>query len=483
MSDKSRYLWAFLEKIAPLAISFVVSVIIARRVPPAAYGLIGMMAIFIALGQAFSELGFGAALVQRKEITADDEISVFVVNLAGGTAITAALCAAAPLVAQFFGHPILFGLLCVQSLAILIASTGLVQFALISRHMKFRLGALIEVLATLLSGIVGIAMAYAGYGVWSLVALTVSRELVRAIAAWIVGGWRPRGRFSFARVRSMWSYCSKLLYSSLLHRAATNLHTVVIGKIFAPEALGLYTRASGLQSLPGNVVTGIVSRVAFPSFARSQHDRALLLRSMRKQVRILALTMATFMALLAVLAEQLVPWLFGPNWADSVPLLQILCIGGAIAAVFPLHSQMTMALGESGIFFKVELLKKLLIVIVLAAVYRFGIEGFAWGAVALAFADYGLSAYPSSRLIGYSWTMQLADLLPAFALNAAAAAILFGLPWHPAWHAVPTMGAKAAIFLLLVGGALVALRRAYFADTWGLVHGLSVAAAHRLRGV
>ena len=481
MSNQQHYFWAFLEKIAPLAISFVVSIVIARMVSPAAYGLIGMMAIFMALAQAFSELGFGAALVQRPEITADDETSVFVINLLAGLALTATLCAASPLVARFYEQDILVALLCVQSLSILIASTGLVQFALISRRMQFRLGAMIEVSATILSGIVGVSMAYTGYGVWSLVGLSVSRALVRAVAAWIVGGWWPTGRFSAARVKAMWSYCSKLLYSSLLHRVATNLHTVIIGKLFAPDLLGLYMRASGLQALPGGVVTGIAQRVAFPLFSRHQDDKPLLLRSLRKQIRILALVMSLIMALLAVLATEMVPWLFGARWSGSVPLLQILCVGGAMAAVFPLHSQMTMALGQSDIFFKVEMLKKLVIVIVLAAVYRFGIEAIAWGAVVIAFADYGLSAWPSTRLLGYSWRMQATDLLPAFLLNGGAAALLFRVPWDASWPVVPVMATKTLALFLICGLGLIVFRKACFADAWGVIYGLVGAARARLR--
>lgn len=481
MSNKRDYFWAFLEKVAPLAISFAVSVIIARIVAPAAYGLIGMMAIFMALGQAFCELGFGAALVQRKEITADDETSVFVINLVGGAVVTTILCAASPLVAQFFEQDMLGDLLRVQSLTILIASTGLVQFALISRNMKFRLGAIIEVIATLLSGILGIYLAYGGYGVWSLVGLGVARELVRAVAAWVVGGWWPRGRFSKARVRAMWSYCSKLLYASLLHRVATNLHTVVIGKIFVPEALGLYARASGLQAFPIGVITGIAQRVAFPAFSRSRDDKARLLHSFRKQVRILVLLMSVIMALLGVIGAELVPLLFGPNWIGSVPLLQILCISGAIAAVFPLHSEMTKALGESSIFFKIEMLKKLVIVAVLAIVYRFGIAAFAWGAVAISFADYCLSAFPSVRLLGYSWRMQITDLSPALILNGTMAGALFWFPWDPQWPALFTMVTKALVLLLSVGTGLYVLRGAYFADAWGLLRSLSTAMTQRLR--
>ena len=481
MSNHKHYYWAFVERLAPLAISFVVSVIIARMVSPAAYGLVAMLGIFMALGQAFTELGFGAALVQRKDITPDDETSVFVINVVAGLLITATLCAASPMIARFFDQEILIPLLCIQSLGIFIASTGLVQFAQLSRQMKFRVGAMIEVVASILSGIVGITMASAGYGIWSLVGLGLSRVIVRAVAAWIVVGWRPRGRFSMARIAAMWDYCSKLLYASLLHRIATNLHTVIIGKIFPPAALGLYARASGLQSLPVGVVTGIVQRVTFPLFAKHQNDKEFLLQSIRKHIRLLISVVSLMMALLAVLAAELIPWLIGPQWVDAVPLLEILCIAGVFAAAFPLHSEMTKALGESGIFFKVELLKKLAIVIVLTVVYRFGLEAFAWGAVAIAFIDYCLSAYPNTRLLDYSWRMQFADLVPAFLLGGLPAIAMFNISWDPSWSVQSLMAIKILTFLGIAGIGLFVFRKAYFRDEWDLVLTLFDATIARLK--
>ena len=313
----------------------------------------------MALGQAFTELGFSAALVQRKDITADDETSVFVINILAGAIITLILWGLSPLIATFFGKEILIPLLSVQSLCIFVASLALVQYAQLSRQMKFHLGAIMEAVATSVSGVVGLAMAYSDYGVWSLVGLGLSREVVRAVAAWIVVGWRPRGRFSAARIAAMWDYCSKLLYASLLHRIVTNLHTVIIGKIFPPAALGLYARASGLQALPVGVVAGIVQRVAFPLFSKHQDDKAFLLETIRKQNRLLVLMVSMMMGLLAVISVDLIPWMLGPNWTGAIPLLEILCIAGVFVSAFPLHSQMTMALGASSVFFKIEVLTRM----------------------------------------------------------------------------------------------------------------------------
>lgn len=469
-----HYYWAFLERIAPLAASFIASVIIARIVGPEAYGLIAMLSIFMALGQAFTELGFSAALVQRKDITEEDESSVFVINIVAGAIITFILCIASPVIADFFGKEMLAPLLRAQSFGILIASTALVQFAQLSRKMNFKIGAIIELYSTLLSGVVGITMAYFGYGVWSLVGLGLSREVARAVAAWIVVGWRPSGQFSKARITAMWDYCSKLLYSSLLHRIVTNLNTVIIGKLFEPAALGLYARAIGLQALPTGVVTGIVQRVAFPLFSQHQDNKAFLLQSIRKQIRLLVLMVSMMMCILAVIAADLVPWMLGPSWIGAVPLLKILCISGIFASAFPLHSQMTMALGESSIFFKFELLKKLLIAVVIAVVYSFGLEAFAWGAVAISIGDYFLSAYPNRNLIGYSWAMQVRDLAAPLLLCGTTALTVATVPWDETWPALVLMALKTLVFLALTGMGIFSFRKAYFFDAWYIVRNSSL---------
>ena len=464
-----HYYWALLERVAPLVISFFVSVLIARMVGPEAYGLVAMLAIFMALGQAFTELGFGAALVQRKDITPDDETSVFIINLLAGLVITVTLCFASPLVADFFDQEILVDLLCAQSFGILISSTALVQFAQLSRQMKFHLGAIIELVATVISGALGITMAYADFGVWSLIWLGLTRELIRAIAAWVVVGWRPKGHFSKTRVAEMWDYCSKLLYSSLLHRIVTNLHTVIIGKIYSPEALGLYARAGGLQALPVGVLTGTIQRVAFPLFAKHQADKVFLLQSIRSQNRLLVLIVSVIMGLLALIAEDLVPWMLGSSWSGAIPLLKILCIAGVFASAFPLHSQMTMALGASSIFLKIELLKKLITVIVIAIVCQFGLTAFAWGAVAISIADYLLSSYPNRNLISYSWTMQAIDLIPPVVLCTFSALLVFSIPWGSSWHPLLTMAAKTICYMTAVGMGLFVFRKILFRDARGLV--------------
>jgi O-antigen/teichoic acid export membrane protein len=458
------------EKLAPQAAGFIFSILIARILGPSAYGLIGMLAVFMALGNAFGDLAFSAALVQRKTITVDDETSVFWVNIASGLALTVLLCLISPLVARFYRQAILVPLLCFQSFSILISSFGIVQLALITRSMSFKSNALIETVSCVLSGLVGISMARFEYGVWSLVGLNLSRQTFRVVLLWAVRDWRPRGRFCPASMRSMWAYSSKLLYSSIFHQVVTNLNSIVIGRVYSPADLGIYTRAGSLQSIPTSILAGIVQRVAFPLFSRRQDEPAILLSAIRRQIRVLIFFATGSLAVLAVVADQLIPFLLGSKWNGVIPLLRILCLGGVLASIFPLHSEMLKALGKSTLFFRIEMLKKAVIVFVIFTVYRYGISALAWGAVVISAADYLITAYPIVKAIRYSWKMQAQDILPPIFLAGIAAVCVMQINW--AVLSVPPLyiiAAKASIFAILLAGGTIALRNVFFADVWGLV--------------
>jgi O-antigen/teichoic acid export membrane protein len=461
-----------IERLAPQAVTFGVSVVIARMVDPAAYGLIGMLGIFMALGAAFSELALSAALVQKKTITQDDETSVFVINIAAGVVLTLVLCAISPLVARFFRQQTLVPLLCAQSLTVLISSFGIVQLALITRTMSFKSNALIEVISCVLSGGVGVSMAWMGKGVWSLIGLNLSRVTFSVVLLWVIRDWRPHGRFRMANVRSMWGYSSNLLYASLIHRVVTNLYSVVIGRFYAPAALGIYTRANSFQALPVGILTGIVQRVAFPLFSKHQDDPPFLLTMLRRQIRVLSFGATAILVAVAAVSDQLIPLLLGHKWDEVIPLLKILCLGGVFASVFPLHAIILQALGKSGLFFRIDLLKKAMIVIVILAVYRFGITALAWGAAFISLTDYVISAAPNVRTIGYRWSMQAWDILPAITLCFISGTCVMQIHWGAERAALCVVGVKALVLPVMVGVGLFTFRNLFFSDVWGLATAL-----------
>ena len=413
MAVMSTYFWAAVEKFAPLLVSFLVTVIVARMVGPAAYGLVGMLALFLALGEAMVQLSLNNALVQQEEVTAEDEASVFYTNVFMGFLVLGLFFLCAERIADFYAEPLLSDLLKVQALSLPILAFSYVQMARLERDMVFAKGAVIQLLAVVVSGGVAIVLAYQGHGVWSLAWMTVTSALVRTIAAWLLIGWRPAAGFSSVRLKSMWRYTSRLLYSSLVHRVVTNLYMVLIGKSMGTEPLGIFMRAIGLQTLVTGLVVGVVQRVTFPAFSRLQNDEAALLAELRLHTGVLAMFASFLMGSLYLVSSWLIVFLFGPEWSDSAVVLNVLCLAGVLSAVSPLYSQAVMALGDSDVFFKIELLKKFVVFLILLVAFRFGLMGFAWGMVAISVTDYLLSVWPVRGRLKYSWIRQGTSCQPA----------------------------------------------------------------------
>ncbi len=462
----NHYVWAAVERIAPQLVTFGVSIVIARLVGPEAYGLVGMLAIFMALGQAFSELGLSAAIIQRKEVSDDDLMSVFVVNVVAGIAMTLIGCAIAPLVAAFYNEPKITGLMSAQSLTFVIASVGAVQAALISREMRFKFNAKVEVFACFVSAIVGLVMAFRGFEVWSLVGLGLSRVFTRVCLLWAFRVWQPAGRFSWQAFNGIWAYSSRLLYASLLHRVVTNLYSVIIGKVYSPADLGLYTRAYSLQQMPVGIIAGIVQRVAFPLFSKNQHDLIYLKATLRKQVRLILALVVSGMALLYAISEELILLLLGEEWLGAVALLKILCIAGVFSSIFPLHSNMTMALGNSKLFFRVEMIKKIYIILALACVYRFGMNAFAWGMVSVSIFDYFASSWPTRKALGYTVITHAEDVLPTLLAGVIPVGLLSLVHWSGGLAPIVVICLKALFIGLFIMIAIVAFRKTWFKDVW-----------------
>ena len=466
---QSYYLWAAVERIAPQFVTFGVSIVIARLVGPEAYGLVGMLAIFMALGQAFSELGLSAAIIQRKTISDDDLMSVFVVNVIAGTVITLICCAISPLVASFYGQKILTPLLCTQSLIFAVSSFGVVQSALVSRNMLFRLNAKVEIVSCLIASTVGLALAFSNMGVWSLVGMSVTRSIAQVGLLWQFRVWCPRGRFSKSAFESIWAYSSRLLYASLFHRLVTNAYSVIIGKVYSPTALGIYTRAFSLQQLPVDIIGGIVQRVAFPLFSKHQDDKVYLHQTLRKQVRIILAVVISGLSVLYAISGEFIPWLLGESWSDVIPLLRTLCFAGVFTCIFPLHSNLTKSLGDSKLFFRIEMVKKVYILIMLVMVYRLGLQVLAWGMVSVSIFDYLVSSWPSRRYIDYRFRQHMEDLFPTIFACALPTALVCQIVWVQTWNPLLVMVLKSFLILSSFSLFVWTFRKSYFRDIWEIL--------------
>jgi len=402
--------WSFLESVGLQGVRFVIGIILARLLFPEQFGLIGMLMIFMAVAQTFLDSGFGAALIQKKEATQKDICSIFYFNILIGVVAAALLCLVAPWIAAFYDQPILKSLTRGMSLVIIINSFGLIQSTILSKQINFKTQTKVSLISSIISGVIGVGLAATGFGVWSLVVQQISGAFFRTVFLWLLNPWRPALIFSFKSLREMFGFGSKLLASGLLNQIFENIYLLVIGKLFSATDLGLFTRAKTFGDLPSHTLSGMVGRVTFPVFSTIQDDPVRLKRGLNKALTTLVLVNFPMMIGLAIIARPLVLVLLTEKWVECIPYLQLLCLVGLL---FPLHAinlNVLRALGRSDLFLRLEIIKKILVVLNITITWRWGISAMICGMIANSIISYYLNSYYTGVLIGYPIREQLHDL-------------------------------------------------------------------------
>ncbi|MEN6321061.1 MAG: lipopolysaccharide biosynthesis protein [Syntrophaceae bacterium] len=402
--------WSFLESIGLQGVRFFIGIVLARLLFPEQFGLIAMLMIFMAVSQSFLDSGFRAALIQKRTITQLDTCSIFYFNIVVGIAAAGLLCLVAPWIADFYIQPTLTPLTRVLSLVIVINSFGLIQDAIITKHLNFKILTKITLISGTLSGIIGVAMAIFGFGVWSLVGQQVSSAFFRTISLWFFSPWRPAMIFSFNPLREMFGFGSRLLFSDLLNRIFDNIYLLVIGKLFSAADLGFFTRAKTLQEFPSDTLAAMVGRVTFPVFSTIQNDPARLKRGLKQALTTLVLVNFPMMIGLAIISRPLVMVLLTEKWAPCIPYIQLFCVVGLLHPLHVINLNVLTALGRSDLFLRLEIIKKALIVVTIAVTWRWGVSAMICGIIAISFMSYYLNSYYNGVLLGYSLLEQLSDL-------------------------------------------------------------------------
>jgi len=427
----SALFWSFLERFGQQGIQFIIGIILARLLLPEEFGLIAMLAIFMAIAQSFINSGFGQALIQKQDATHIDECSIFYFNILVGFLAAGLLCLVAPWIAGFYNQPLLVPLTCALSLNMIINAFGLVQTTLLTKHIDFKTQLKVSVIATVISGAIGITMAFKGFGVWSLVAQSLGSNLFRTILLWFFNTWRPALTFSFDSLRSMFAFGSRLLASGLLDTVFQNIYLVVIGKLFSPMALGFYSCAKKLQELPVSNISNIISRVTFPVFSSVQDDKPRLKRGVRKALTMLVMINFPMMVGLAIVAKPMVLVLLTDKWAPCVPYLQLLCVVGMLYPLHVINLNVLIAQGRSDLFFRLEIVKKIIVVIAIAVTYRWGIIAMIYGQIATSCIAYLLNSYYTGKMLDYPITEQIRDLIPSLALSSIMGLGVYALNYIP----------------------------------------------------
>lgn len=353
--------WNALGKFSTYAIQFVLGIVIARLLDPADYGVIGMLAIFMAIAQSFVNSGFGNALIRKSDRTEVDCSTAFYFNVAVAVLLYGVLFLSAPAIAAFYKTPLLTEVVRVYSLTLIIGSLGIVPRALRSVAVDFKTQAYASVISVIVSGLVGLYMAFSGYGVWALVWQAIIASCVSVAVIWILARWRPLWAYSWESFRSMFSYGSRLLASGLLHTVYTHASSILIGKFYTPAELGNYDRGNSIASLPSLRLSDVFHSVTFPILSKLQDDDERLKKVYHKYVAMTSLVIFFIMTLLAVVARPLVLLLLTEKWLGAVPFLQVFCFAYMFDSICRLNNNMLFVKGWSGLFLKLEIIKKVIV--------------------------------------------------------------------------------------------------------------------------
>jgi len=415
----SGLFWSALERFGQQGLQFVITIIIARILTPADYGLVGMLAIFIAVAQSFVDSGFGSALIQKQDTTNVDYSTIFYFNIIVSTICFLILFFTAPLIAKFYNQSLLTPITRVMALNIVINSFGLIQNTILMKNINFKTLTKVSFSSIVISGAVGIFFAYKGFGVWALVFQAMSSNIMRTICLWFYNKWRPALTFSYNSLKTLFSYGSKLLASGLLAQVFDNIYKLVIGKQYSAVDLGYYSQAKRMEELPVMSSLGILQRVTFPVYATIQNDDIKLKNAYRKTIKGIIYFNFPLMIGLIVLAPLLIRILLTEKWLPATIYLQLFCFIGMVYALSAVNLNILKVKGRTDIFFYLEVAKKLVIAAAIIITLKMGVLKMVIGQVIANYICFFLNIIYSGRVIKYTTKEQLLDIFPYLCISVA----------------------------------------------------------------
>lgn len=401
--------WTAIEKISVQGIQFLLGLIMARLLTPEDYGTVGMLAIFIAVSQTFIDSGFSSALIRKNDRTEEDFCTVFYFNIVIAIGCYALLFIASPWIADFFHIPILSPILRVQSVALVLNSLMGVQVAKLTIDLNFKALAKRTVYASLISGVIGVILAYVGWGVWALVAQTIVSSLINFVFIWIYCKWYPRLGFSKKSFHELWNFGSKLLASGLLHTVYSNLTPLIIGRYFSSKDLGVYSRGTHLAQYPAQMTNDVLGKVTFPILAKIQDDDEHLIRVYRKYICVSSMAIFFGCVLMAAIAKPLVLFLLTEKWESCIIYLQIFCFSIMFDHICKINLNLLEVKGRSDLFFKLEVIKKAISIAILFASIPFGVIGICVSKVIYTQIAVFINTYYTGKLFHLGYVAQLKD--------------------------------------------------------------------------
>lgn len=404
--------WDFTGTIFRQGSAFVISVLLARLLEPSEFGLVGMAMVFITISQVFVDVGFSAALIQKKTVNNIQLSSIFYMNIVFGVALTLIFYFIAPFIALFYENNEIVFLIRWLSLIFIFNAFSQVQIAILKRAMNFKLLTLRLLIASLLGGVIGIICAYNGFGALSLVWQQISTAFIGTFLLWSMSSWKPSFEFSFIETKKLTVYSSYIFFDSLSAQFFSKVDTLFIGKVFTPTVLGLYTRAESFSQIVNTFSSKSLNNTTFPMLSSIGDDNQRFNNVLFRLLELVCLVSFTLTGILYMFGAELILILFGTKWEAAIPIFEILVLR---AATYPINTILLNGLKSKGFAkenFQYGLIRKLTKLLILLVAYFYGLTLFLWCFLAYHYAITIINNYWVTKKLGVDQLVTLRIYLP-----------------------------------------------------------------------
>lgn len=412
----SNLIWRFAERAGAQIVSFVVSIVLARLLVPEVYGTVALVTVFISFFQIFVDSGLGNSLIQKENVDEIDFSTVFYVNVLGCLFLYLILFLCAPLIANFYNNLELISLTRVTGLFLIISGLKNIQQAYVSKNLLFKKFFYSTIGGTIISAVVGITMALKGFGAWALVCQQLSNLFIDTCILWFTVKWRPRLKFSFSRLKYLYSFGWKLLVTNLMESIYSNLQQLIVGKVYTSADLAFFNRGKSLPNLVMSNIQMSIDSVMFPVLAREQSNKEAMRIIVRKTVKLSLYIIGAILGGMFATADKIVLILYTEKWAFCIPYFRIFCIVMLTCCVNFVNMDVIMAQGRSDISLKIEIIKKVFAFVFLILTVRLGVIYMAYGILASYLLSTIINIFPNKKLIDYGVLKQLRDYIPELLL-------------------------------------------------------------------
>jgi O-antigen/teichoic acid export membrane protein len=420
-------LWASVEKIGGKVIQFFTTIFLARILVPEDFGVVAMISIFFAISMILIDSGFSQALIREDEISEDDKVTTFYVNLIIALILFATLWYGAPYISAFFGEEILVDLTRFMGLIPIFFSFSIIQRAYYIHKINFRTQAIINLIASVLSGVSAVLLAWFGFGVWAIAAQQVLMVFVTSFLFWGVNPWMPRGFIKSKSFEKLFKFGSNLMLSGLINVIFNEIYKVIIGRLYSTELLGFYAHAENIKNVISKNLSDIMVRVTYPALSKVKDDIQRLKDGYAKILGVISIIIFPAMIGAILVAEPMIITLIGEKWLGTVPIFQLIAITGMIHHLHVINLNILKVVGRSDLILQISIIKMIGISIAIVIGLLYGFWGLMIAQVVSSFLSLFVNMYYTAKLINYTKIEQLLDVFPILLFSLPMAFTVYGL--------------------------------------------------------